>query len=332
MLSHLLQHKDYEGLLTKKSVAEIVEFLKKETAYAEVLREVQADQIHRGRLENIFKQSLINDYTKLMHYFTGSYKKFIQFLLVRYEIDDLKILLRGVEGEKDPDKMRASFIYLGQYSKVNFEELAKSHSIRELIDSLKNTIYYEILQSSYGQYEEKRSLFPLEMSLDLAYFRMMKKVITTLPREDQRILEDIIGTQVDLMNMQWIYRAKLMYEFQPEEILNYTINIRRRISLQQLKDMCNAENLQEFQSMTAKTPYTGLFSMEKLESGLVERGFLQFVYKNLISKVHSGDLNIGIVTSYLYLKEYEVRDLITLIENIRYQNPPDIARQYLIRQ
>lgn len=332
MIPSLLKDRDYDELLSKKSVKEIVEYLKRDTAYSEVLKEVVPEQIHRGKLEAIFKQSQVDDYIKLIHYFSGYSKEFIKLLLVRYEIEDLKILLRGIEAEKDPDKMRAAFIYLGQYSKVDYDELAKSRSIGDLIDSLKDTIYYSILQSAYPHYEETHNLFHMEMNLDLSYFRMIKKMIKKLSMDDNKILSKLIGMQVDLFNIIWIYRCKTYYELAPEQILNYTIDLYYSLDLQVVKEMCQAVSIEELEKTVQKTSYRKIFEEKKFEEILQGRAVQQYFYQTFHKAMKRGQLNLGTVLSYFKLKEYEIRDLITLIEMVRYENPPEIGRQYLIRQ
>ena len=50
------------------SVPEIVEYLKKNTAYVDVLDTLEEEQIHRGNIEKVLIQSLYHDYTKLYRF------------------------------------------------------------------------------------------------------------------------------------------------------------------------------------------------------------------------------------------------------------------------
>ena len=65
MKSKLLKPEQFEAIAALGSVPEVVDYLKKNTAYAEALSSLEESQIHRGNIEKVLVQSLYHDYTKM---------------------------------------------------------------------------------------------------------------------------------------------------------------------------------------------------------------------------------------------------------------------------
>ena len=68
MRAKLLTPKQFEEIAGLGSVLEIVDYLKKNTAYADVLEMLEEDQLHRGNIEKVLTQSLYHDYTKIYRF------------------------------------------------------------------------------------------------------------------------------------------------------------------------------------------------------------------------------------------------------------------------
>lgn len=44
-----------------------------------------------------------------------------------------------------------------------------------------------------------------------------------LSKQDSKIVQDYYGEKIDLLNLEWIYRANKYYEINSEIIFNFTI-------------------------------------------------------------------------------------------------------------
>ena len=51
------------------------------------------------------------------------------------------------------------------------------------------------------------------------------------------------GSKIDLLNMQWIYRAKKHFNLKEADIYSLLIPIHYRISVEQIKAMAEASNM-----------------------------------------------------------------------------------------
>ena len=96
MEGKLLSSQQFEIIAGLGSVPEIVEYLKKNTAYVDVLDTLEEEQIHRGNIEKVLIQSLYHDYTKLYRFCGQKQRRFMRLIMKSYEIDLINYCLRIV--------------------------------------------------------------------------------------------------------------------------------------------------------------------------------------------------------------------------------------------
>ena len=64
MYSKFLTRDDYEQLLERKSVNDICSYLKSTPGYGEVLEQVNERDIHRGQMEILLEQEMVDEYVR----------------------------------------------------------------------------------------------------------------------------------------------------------------------------------------------------------------------------------------------------------------------------
>ena len=84
---------------------------------------------------------------------------------------------------------------------------------------------------------------------------MWKKRKKILKHKVLEIFTRDAGAKIDLLNLQWIYRAKKYYNMLPPDISTLLIPIHYRIHVDQLKDLVEAPSVDEFLKLVTRTPY-----------------------------------------------------------------------------
>ena len=86
MYSHRLTEQNYEELLKRRSINDLVAYLKSETAYSGILADLKEVNIHRGQLEALLNKEIFLRLDRLMRFAS---KKGIRILSLRcYGIRD----------------------------------------------------------------------------------------------------------------------------------------------------------------------------------------------------------------------------------------------------
>ena len=122
--------------------------------------------------------------------------------------------------------------------------------MEELISTLDGTDYQKVLNDVYRS--NSRELFDYELALDMFYFAdMWHRVKRGMKAEDQQAILSSAGTQIDTLNLQWIYRAKKYYHMSAAQVYAMIIPIHYRLSREQIKRM--APNCGKFHSFCLKS-------------------------------------------------------------------------------
>ncbi len=327
----LLNNEDYNQLVSKNSVSDVVEYLRDHTEYKSILKEKNITDLDIDKLEVLFKKYIVMHYEKLIHYFTNEYKKLFKILSMRYEIEDLKLYLRAISRKEDIGHIKELMIYAGIYSSLDHEALSSSDNLEELMENLKDTIYYDILRPYLAEDSEKR-LFYMEMKLDGLYFKLLSDQGKKLDNEDRKIFTELLGKNIDLLNLQWIYRGLRFYKLSPEELINYTLHNGHYLNYKRIKELCYSDNESQLIEKMLDSRYGFLFDNKNTLEMFMERRIERYLYFLLLEYKRQQKLNIIESVVYIHLLEYEMRDVFSILEAIRYGLSEDDVKRFLVRK
>ena len=84
-----LTQQDYLEMMSKQSVQEAAEYLKKNTHYSELLSSIDTNTIHRGMLENLLRRSVYDTYIRITGFEHISKEEFYNYKILQTEIDEI---------------------------------------------------------------------------------------------------------------------------------------------------------------------------------------------------------------------------------------------------
>lgn len=324
-----LKNQHYVEMLRQKSIQELAGYLKENTPYRKLLGDINPDAVNRATLEEILRRNMVNNLDKLLYFFYGTYREFLKALYLKYEIEDLKNLARDIYNNSKSDLENRPYSFIGKYSKVSSEHVLKAVTLREFILALEGSEFYDYVEPLLDG--KRENLFRLEMALDMAYFSILKKSSEKLEKGDRKIVEEYEGMVSDLYNLQWIYRGKKYYMLSPEELLNYTIDMGNRINFFKRRQLCYSRNLEELNNMARELGYGFLFKKEETGDIYMERRINRFLYYRLKALSKRYPMSIIQAIAYTQFLEFEIRDIISIAECIRYNLSPEESGRFLIR-
>lgn len=318
---NLLSIEDFHELADTKSVSDALSVLKRNPAYSPFFSSNDITQLHRAEIERILLISKFNDFSKLYRFANLKQRKFLQLYFMNYEISILKRCLRSCINKRALDINIDTFNdFFKKHSKLDFEALSKSKSISDFIDGLKGSIYYEPLY----KLKNDSLLFDYELNIDLIYFKTVwKNKNLFLSKSEKDTISACLGTKLDLLNIQWIYRSKKYYSLPDTALYSLLIPTHYRLNEKEIKDMVESSDLTSFYEVLDKTYYG------KIEKNLfLEKPTLESLAFLVLSKIHKlrakkDPYSIACINSYLYHKEDEIRKIINIIESVRYSIPKE---------
>lgn len=326
---NLLDRKDYISLMEKENTEEQINYLKENTIYKEELNSIgYLNDIQKVEIE--LKHHLISEFEKIMKYFTDEYKKFFRTLMLRHEIEDLKLYLRAFERKEELSKIENLRVLKEKYYSFDIRKIKNSSNLEDFIENLKGTIYYNAL-NPYKDEGQTKIIFYMEMNLDRLYFNQLKFQSQNLKKEDKIIFENLLGINEDLLNIEWIHRGIKFYKLLPEELINFTLPHGYEFNYKKLKEMCYS-NEEKLRKIVLDTDYDFLFDTEKDVDLYMERRIQRYLYYKFLNVFKKGKLDIDLSIAYIHLLEYEIRDIISILEAKKYQLTLHETKDYLVRK
>lgn len=330
MESHFISEEQFREMAALESVSEAVEFLKKMPAYQDIFTDTDDAFLHRGKIEQLLNLSQYKDFAKLYRFSNLSQRKFLDLYFMHYEITILKKCLRTVlDRSNNPMDLSLFQEFFDKHSKIDLIKLSNSESLEEFIFNLNGSPYYDLL--THLKDTESPTMFDYELSMDLLYFKTLWKVKSKfLSKSEQAILAQCFGTNLDMLNIQWIYRSKKYYRLPPADIYSLLIPVQYRLSKEDINKLVETATTEEFFALLPNTYYG-----ELPVANLAENPRLEDLYEKVLNRIYSitsqrNPYSIAVLNSYLYFKEEEIHKIITVIESIRYGVDTDEIISYVI--
>ena len=332
MESRLLKPEQFRELSEQEDVRSAADYLKEQPAYAEVFDGLDDTKLHRGYIEQILTQSEYQDFTRLYRFSSMKQRKFLDLYFKHYEVEVIKKLLRhmlgGREGQTDLSMFQGFF---EKHSELDLETLCRAKNFSEFTEALEGTVYGKLL--SQMQEKGQTGLFDCELKLDLFYFQLLWKLRNKLlSKTERKILDDCFGSRLDLLNIQWICRARSFYRLSQAEIYALLIPVHYRLRADKVKLLVEAEDDAKFFAVLRETPYG---KQEELQTGQMPD--IQLLSNQMLNRIygrtgHRYPHSPAVLDSYLYRKELEMRKIVTALEGIRYGLPASEIMGLLAKQ
>ncbi|MGB5823808.1 MAG: V-type ATPase subunit [Proteocatella sp.] len=316
MNAKLLKTTDYDILLGFSTEKEIGNYLKHNTRYSGILSEYSIDKLKRWEFELILKKEMLVELEKLSNYLSSDYKKFLDIMFLRAEVEDIKLILRAISRKEDLMELPEHFLHSKEHEFISFEKLLSKNNLFDLVEEFKGSIYEDAFRS-ITEDDLKLREFHAEMNLDAIYFKELRKSVEKLSADDRSILEYIIGINIDLINIQWIYRAKRYYNLMNEEIFNYTLSGGLKLNFKKIKKLIYSEDCTE-QTMELLNKYG--FKLKPSDDKYLQVVINRYLAELIKKMDRNNPMTITKFIKYTHDVEFEAADIITILEGVRYKS------------
>ncbi|MFW5890695.1 MAG: V-type ATPase subunit [bacterium] len=310
MIGNLLKYKDYEKLMSFDSTKKFIDYLYNHTHYKKALKE---NNYNIEKTEISIKKYFIKSLEKLYYFYFDEYRDFFKALLMRYEVEDIKIFLRVFTREESKAVGQEHYIYSDLFKNISYDKIKKANTLDEFMRSLEDTIYYKEL-IKYRDEDKDKMLFYMEMALDRIYFIKLYKTTLKLKKNDKEKILEMLGINVDLLNIQWIYRGRKYFNISSEELFNLSLDMGHKYDLGKIKQFCYM-SLEDFLKYISSSNYSEIFEAEEY---LMELSYERYLYNMLNDYIKITGLSITVPVVYIFRIEYEMRDLFSILEGIKY--------------
>lgn len=323
-----------DEMIKAKSLLESIEHLK-DTPF-DVIYSVYSETGDIRTAEKELLKKEIALFIELLKYVDARTGEYIQALALRYEVSNLKNCIRlffdrTLRG-RDISLQTPYLIHEKIVNNYSCDRIIHANSPEELVESLQDTPYYDVVKSTADELKETSTVFPIEIALDRFYYdNLFSRLSACLTSRDKDIALQVFHLDVDVENIDRMMRFKHFYAMEAEKAFRYIIpygvvhvnmeHFRRMYENEDISGIIEA--LMEKSDASLKT----LFKADVRER-YARLSFIEKIAEHILlyeaRKILFGPpFTIGIILAYFILKQDEIKKIMTILNAKNYNYQPE---------
>jgi vacuolar-type H+-ATPase subunit C/Vma6 len=192
------------------------------------------------------------------------------------------------------------------------------------------------LRAAYPVYQREGTLFPLEVALDIRYYRDIVAASNKLGRAEREDARQVLGAHLDILNILWAFRYRVYYGLSAEEIINYTLWRTIHTDADVIQAIALGATPQEIVERVWGPDKVDLSSLDGLtdehqQIPALEMALLRYWRALALKQMQGFPFRLGASLAFLVLAELEVQDLVTVLEGKSLRWDRARIQQHLIR-
>ena len=266
------------------------------------------ENIDRLEIESLLEKDQINDILKIQKLLDNKDKEIFEMFLLQYEIKCVKSIFRKLFSDDKTDDIIVQNVKM--WTNALFNDIRGIETVQnfyEFFGAIKRMKYNKILKKY--QEQENINVFEVENEIDKLYFETLYDTV-----KNEVNSKKIIGSEIDLLNVLWIFRIKKYYNFESEKINQILIKRYYKLKPNIIQKIIQTNSFGEIKEIMSKTIYKSAF----IEESSLEENIDKYLYE-VNKKIFRNDItSIAYILAYVNMIEYENNDIINTIEGIRY--------------
>lgn len=250
--------------------------------------------------------ALILDETRvLIRPLSGDARAFLTFWTARFEISNVKTLLRSKMRGERPASVLARLTPMGTFGRLDNQDLAHAEDVGELLRRLEAGPYAGIVRHARRAFEQSRDPFSLDAALDRAYYEGLTVRAQPLENTVGASFRSLMANLIDRNNLVWLLRYRFNYMLPPAQVYYLLVGSHYSLSGARLQELAPLDSMEAViaalpaawrRRLTGVTDIPGVFG--RMEHAAAEQA---------LRILRSGAPGIARAFAYLILRERDLR-------------------------
>ncbi|MBI5180058.1 MAG: V-type ATPase subunit [Nitrospirae bacterium] len=335
MEADLLTERQLRELMSCLELSNAISYLKK-GAYGVYLPEAASGYLSYI-IDEAIRCALSDSIKKLATITKGDDDNLIEILLGRWDMFNIKTLIRGKLNNIPSFEVLQATIPAGILNEGLLEEIYKQPSVNQIINMLVTIGFSYASPLLKINYIHEIDLFKGELELEKSFFSFFLRKLSASEKRDinSKIVHNFMQLLIDRYNL--IAAVKMSEEgFDADDKSNYFIEGGRIIPPDVYKKMISSRDITECISMIESNEWKNRwhrFSSKIHVTSpalLVERWMDYEILMHAIKLPREDPLNIGLAIGFIWKKINEVINLRTILRGIQFNIPQDEIEGLLI--
>lgn len=313
--SQLFKDDAYSKMLMM-SLPEISRFIS-ESGYSKEITELAGKFEGIDLIEHATYKNMAGYLREILKASTGELHDMLAAVLQKWDIWNLKVIVRGKSFGIDADSIREDLVPAGELTQQALEKLIAFETAGEVIEAyckMTNTVIPPEILSAY---KTDGNLTDIEDFLDKDYYRRLIESIDPSSKPT-KLFQDYIRNEIDVVNLETILKLKMDGVY-GEEAMRFIIPGGKEVDRKLATQLANAATVEE-----ALGELSRLSFYEDIKDALEDTSSL----KNLVSGLkrvhisqaktfsHLHPLSIIPIIDFMIHKEIEVNNIRTVARGI----------------
>lgn len=198
-------------------------------------------ELDTAAIERALMRALLEDLAVILRPLTGASRSFFTFWARRFELFNLKALIRGKLRHLPESEIERHLQDMPSFTVLDHESLLRTESVAELLRQIEAGPYGDIARQARQVLEEKQDTLAVEAAIDQRYYAGLVQRIRMLPQRDMEALHALLGVQADRLNLTWLVRYRFAYGLSPTETYYYLLHHGARLGHDRLLQLVELE-------------------------------------------------------------------------------------------
>jgi len=318
MRAHLLKRDFFRRLVEAESF-EAFHSLLEQTVYRREVNEAILLDPESPDYDLAFNLNLIACLMKIHEATGGQPRKLVSILFSRYDVENVKVILRGNKGDATAGEMLSSVSPVGKINLKELEDLAREREIPDVLKAMAEMrIKYAppLADAMETYYEHEKDLAVLELALDKFHFTDAMGLLTGKD-DNVKMVRRMFTAQINMRNISTLVRTRGI-RLEDEEVLELRIPGGSLNPLQFLE----LHRLGNIARMVSEYPDPGysevlgraLAEYQELDVVAFDRELERELITEAVGMSNLDVLGIGVILGFIAAKQNEIVNLRIVIK------------------
>ena len=333
MRAHLLK-KEFFMRLVEADDFEALHSLLEQTIYRREVNEAVLTASENPDLDQAFNLNLIACFLKIHDSTGGEARRLVSLLLSRYDVENIKGILRGKKGEATPGEILNLMIPVGSLKMDDLEQIAHQREIGDMVkamDALRIKYAKPLIQALPAFHQHENDLAVLELALDKFHFTDAMESLTGKD-DNTKIVRRMFSAEIDMRNISTLVRTRGI-RLEDEDVLKLRIpggslNPGQFLAIHQLGDI--ARMVGEYPDpLVRKVLERALAEYQELDVVAFDRELERELTTEGVGMSNVDVLGIGVIIGYIWAKRNEIINLRIVVKGKSMDQPQAKIRDNL---
>jgi V/A-type H+/Na+-transporting ATPase subunit C len=256
-------------------------------------------------LEQRIIVQVLDETRVLIRPLSGDARTFLTFWTARFEISNVKTLLRSKMTGERPAAVLARLIPMGAFGRLDNQDLAHAEDVGELLRRLEAGPYAGIVRHARRAFEQSHDPFSLDAALDRGYYEGLTLRAQPLEEAAGGPFPGLMANLIDRINLVWLLRYRFNYKLPPAQVYYLLVGSHYGLPGTRLQELAALDSLEAVLEalppawqarLSGVTDIPGVFA--RMEYAAAEQA---------LRVLHSSAPDIARAFAYLILRERDLR-------------------------